>query len=127
MKKTGFLVVLLVLAMVGSLRGATSLLGSLVPVNSTTSNSVGVAVATITVPPQSMSIQNGGLVTGTNHLVCNAQISLDGTNYATIGVYRPTSTNAATDSFVTGYTNQTIYFRMQAVTTTNVNVGITLQ
>ena len=120
-------IAVLVALVILPVRAATTLLGSLITVNNTTSNSTAVAIGSFTVPPQQLLVQNGGVVTGTNTFTANFQISLDQANWVTIKSYNPTVTNAATDSVTVPATNQTIYFRFQAVTTTNVQVGATLQ
>lgn len=105
---------------------AAQLLGTLVTVNNTTSNSTAVAIGTISVPPQVLAVQTGGL-TATNALTITAQVSMDGTNYTSIGTFRMSTTNATTQTWNTGYSNQTLYFRISATTTNNVEVGVTLQ
>ena len=119
--------ILFALLLVGSvLAPAEQLLGTLITVNNTTSNSTAVSVGTITVPPQSITVQTAGL-TATNALVINSQVSLDGTNFVNIKSYYMTSTNAGSETFNTGYTNQTIYFRVSATTTNSVNLSVTRQ
>lgn len=119
MKK--LLIAVALFASVAAYAAPVTLIGSLVNVNNATSNS---APTTITYNPalSQFNIQNGGL-TATNALVVNIQISIDQTNYVTIATYRPSATNATTETFYPGSTPVTVYMRAQAVTTNSVNLG----
>ena len=116
----------LVVVIVGSiwLARATSytFLGSLVPVNNTTSNSASLLIGTFNMPAGTFLIQNGGL-TATNALRVNVQLSVDNTNWLTVSTYWPSATNATTETYIPSYAAQSIYIRAQAVTTNSVNVG----
>ena len=97
-------------------------IGALATVNNTTTNSTALAVGTFNMPVGTFLIQNGGL-SSTNALLVNVQVSVDGTNFLTVATYRPTVTNAVTDTYVPSYSAQTIYIRAQAITTNSVQVG----
>ena len=98
------------------------LVGNLVTVDTTTSNSAPISLTSPTyIAP--FSITHGALAT-TNNLPTKIQLSLDGTNYITLRTVYPTTTNAsATDSYVAQTTNLTVYLRASITTTNLVTVG----
>jgi hypothetical protein len=103
--------------------GSSILVGSMSTVNGTF-NSPTNALGTFSYPGGRIAIQNGGL-TDTNALVGKLQFSADGTNFITVAVYGPSSTNATTDTFIPSPAPVTIYYRFQVVTTNSVQVGAT--
>ena len=115
----------LLLGVMAGWAGSVTLLGSLASVNGTT-NTVGTAAGTFTLPGGYFLIQNGGIST-TGALTANVQASFDNTNFTTVATYTPSATNATTDKFVPVFSPQTVYYRVQIVTTNAVNVGATFQ
>lgn len=101
--------------------GQTFLIGSPAIVNGT-SNTPSINAGTASLPRGNFIFQNGGLAS-TNALLVNVQVSIDNTNFVTIGTYIPTVTNAVSDSYTPGYTNQTIYVRAQIITTNSVSIS----
>lgn len=106
--------------------GSQTFLGTLITVDNTTSNSASLAAGSFSMPSGYFLIQNGGL-TATNALRVNVQVSVDNTNFLTVATYYPSVTNAATDRYSPAYSAQTIYMRVQAVTTNSVEVGTSYQ
>jgi len=125
MKKILFSAILLAAFAVSS-NAATTLLGTLVTVDNTTSNSTSVAVTSVTVPAQSLLVSHT-LLTNTTSLTGYAQVSLDGTNFVDVATYTPSTTAAGTEAVTMAATNITVYLRFSAVTTNNVGVGVVLQ
>lgn len=117
----GFLTALAVLL---ARAGSTILLGSMVTVNNTITNSAGIVIGNFSVPAGRFLIQNGGL-SNTNALTVNVQLSLDDVNFTTVASYQPSVTNAVTDVFNPSFSPQNIYMRLQTVTTNSVQVGET--
>ena len=99
-----------------------TLVGSMVTVDNTTSNTAAITLGTFAYPRGTFYIQNGGL-TATGALVINIQASVDDTNFITIATYRPAATNATTETYSPAYAAQTIYLRASVVTTNSVQVG----
>ena len=124
MRKLFALFILLVLAVVvvwNARAGSTLILGSMTTVNGTT-NTAGTLIGSVYPPRGTFSIQNGGL-SSTNELTVNVQLSIDGTNYFTVGTYIPSATNATTEAYTPTFTGVSIYMRAQVVTTGAVQVG----
>lgn len=98
------------------------LVGNLVTVNNTTSNSTPISLTVPTyVGPYSIT---HGALSRTNDLPTQIQLSLDGTNYTTLVTRYPTTTNAnATDSYGATTANLTVYLRASITTTNSVTVG----
>lgn len=101
--------------------GSGTLLASLVTLNGTT-NTTSFSAGSVTVPAITYQIQNNGLAS-TNALTGYAQVSVDNTNFLTYDTYHPTLTNATVDVFIPSTAPQTLYFRLQLVSTNSVSVG----
>lgn len=100
----------------------TLLLGNLITVNNTTSNSPATTALNWNPTTQQFTISHGAL-TGTNALTLNIQATTDQTNYITIGTWKPSFTNATTETIPANAFSITNYIRVQAVTTNSVTVG----
>jgi hypothetical protein len=100
----------------------TLLMGSLVTVNNTTSNSPAVTAFSYNPTLQQFSVTHGAL-TSTGALTLNIQATVDQTNYVTIGTWTPSYTNATTETFSGSSYAITNYIRVQAVTTNSVQIG----
>lgn len=98
------------------------LLGSLVSVNNTTSNSQVVALSPLQINFQQFNFQNGGL-SNTNACSLKVQISTDGTNFITTSTYLFPQTNSGGYTYYAPSTNIQVYVRVQATTTNNVLLG----
>ena len=119
MKRT---IALLILSLTAcALAAPVILVGNLVTVASTTSNSVPITLA---VPAYvgAFSITHGALTT-TNDLPTKIQLSFDGTNYTTLRTVWPTTNSASTDSYASQTVNLTVYLRASITTTNTVTVG----
>jgi len=92
-------------------------------VNGTNNGSL-FAVGTVTLPQTAFQIQNGGL-SSTNALTNYIQLTLDGSNFTTIQVYKSGSTNARVDTITVSNNTFTVYARMQVTTTNSTPVGVT--
>jgi hypothetical protein len=101
-----------------------TLIGTLVTVNNTTSNSTAISVSPHPVYLSNFGFANNGL-TDTNALQMNVQLSLDGTNFVTISSWKSSVTNAGAYGYTVTPTNWPVYMRVQSVTTNNVSVGAT--
>lgn len=127
MKNTKIILLLALIGMFAVSAKSEQLLGSLIAVNNATSNSAPASIGSITVPSQVLDVQTTGIPGGTNGLSVITSVSLDGTNFVSLHTLKMSTTNATTQAFNTGSTNVTLYFRVSAVTTTNVTLGITRQ
>jgi hypothetical protein len=121
-----FIGVLIVLPASAQIVGTNSL--SLQAVATTTVNGTAFSLGGISIPTRQHLIQNTGITgpsNGTNALVVNVQLSMDGSNWVTVSTYRPTTTNATVDLFAPSTHDIACYMRAQAVTTNTVTVGVT--
>jgi hypothetical protein len=102
-------------------------LGSMVTVDTTTSNSPAASVGTFTVPRGALYLAHGAL-TATNNLPVKIQLSLDGTNFITVSTNWPSSTNATAatpETIWPAFTGNSVYMRISVTTTNSVEVGAT--
>lgn len=124
MKKTFALLAAVAAICLVAYAGTTTLLGTLITVNNTTSNTVAVVSGTVPAPRGTFVVAHNGL-TATNALVCTEQLSIDNTNWITVNTFTFAATNATAQSFLGGnYTNRTIYTRLAITTTNSVDVGV---
>jgi hypothetical protein len=100
----------------------TLLVGSLVTVNNTSSNSPTIGALTYVPASQQFTISHGAL-TATNAFYLTFQPTLDGTNYVSSGVWYPFYTNACTEIIPPGYFTITNNFRVVITSTNSVQVG----
>lgn len=101
----------------------TLLIGSLVTVNNSTSNSPVVQALGNTTASQTLTITHGAL-TATNAFYIAGQFTVDQTNYFTSPVvWYPYYTNATTEYIPANYFTFTPYFRAQVTSTNSVQVG----
>jgi hypothetical protein len=100
----------------------TLLMGTLVTVDTTTSNSPAIAAFTYNQPLQQFTVSHGAL-TSTGAFYLTIQATLDQTNYVTLGTWHPTTTNAATEVFSGASYAPTNYMRVQCTSTNSVQVG----
>jgi len=96
--------------------------GGLVTVNNTTSNLTSQAIGHLGFFPGLSYVQHIGLA-NTNDQVYAWQVSLDQTNYFTVASWRPTVTNATTETVRPTFTNITYYGRITLTTTNNQQGG----
>jgi hypothetical protein len=125
MKKFFLLIgVAALLATVSAVRATpTLLIGSLVTVNNTTSNSPVVQALGNITASQTITITHGAL-TATNAFYIAGQFTVDQTNYYTSPVvWYPSYTNATTEYVNANYFTFTPYFRAQITSTNSVQVG----
>lgn len=111
--------------------GVVTLIGSTVTVSNAVVASSSVAIQTVVVPPKTLYVQNGGVLT-TNGLIVLGQLSLDGTNWTTVQqFYQPAITNAQVDTWNVTNTTYNVFARVVVVTTNQpsrgVDVGVQLQ
>jgi hypothetical protein len=98
--------------------------GTLTAVNNTTSN--GSAFTSTTLGGSgTLTVQNSGAATNTTFMVYD-QISLDGTNYTTVGTNQVAVNAGSTTNFYPSFLAP-VYRRAQIVTTNSVNVSATYQ
>jgi hypothetical protein len=100
--------------------------GNLAVVNNTTSNLVSQSIGRLSFSPGTSYIQHVGLA-NTNDQLYTWQISLDQTNYFTIGTWRPTATNSGTESAIPVLSNATYYGRITLTTTNSTQGGGSFQ
>ena len=105
-------------------RADTTVFGSLTPVTNTTVYSSVIQTNTISFTTGRFLVSNGGML-NTNAFAGVRQFSVDGINFTNIGsTYRPSGTNAATETVPQAIISIPIYFRMSATTTGAVSVGV---
>jgi hypothetical protein len=106
--------------------GTQVLIGSLLTVNNTTTNSASVTLTeTAAVSAHTLFVQTAGM-SNTNALSIAGQVSLDNTNWLTISTFVPAATNAGTVTWSTLATNMLLYGRVVVTTTNSVQLGVTL-
>ncbi len=100
--------------------------GNLAVVNNTTSNLVSQSIGRLSFSPGTSYIQHIGLA-NTNDQLYTWQVSLDQTNYFTIGTWRPTVTNSGTESAIPVLSNVSYYGRITLTTTNSTQGGGSFQ
>jgi hypothetical protein len=123
MKQALILLGIFSLALV-AIAGTHTSVGTLTAVDNTTSNGVQFTSTTIG-GSGTICVQNSGGATNTTFTVFD-QISLDGTNFVTIGTNRVSVDTSSTTNFYPSFSTA-VYRRAQVVTTNSVNVGVTYQ
>jgi hypothetical protein len=98
--------------------------GTLTAVNNTTSNGASFTATTLS-GSGALTVQNSGAATNTTFLVYD-QISLDGTNFMTVGTNMVSVNAGASTNFYPAFATP-VYRRAQIVTTNSVNVSATYQ
>ena len=96
--------------------------GSLVTVNNSTTNSPPTAALAYNPALNQFTITHGSL-TATSACQVNFQVTLDQTNYVTVGTWYPQYTNATTEIVNANQYFITNYVRGQCVTTNSVQIG----
>lgn len=101
--------------------------GSLVPVNTTTSNFTAIASGNYNFPSPNFLISRGATTT-TNDAPVRLQFSLDNTNWLCVATNYSTGTGATNNEvWSPGTSQQTVYWRTSVTTTNSVNIGIISQ
>lgn len=117
------LLVFLVCLIASTMAAPVMMVGSLVTVNNTSTNSLVTAALQYNPTLQQFMITHGAL-TSTNALAINIFVNTTGTtNGVQVGTWYPSSTNATTEYINANTFSITNYVWVQAVTTNSVQVG----
>jgi hypothetical protein len=117
------LVLLLLVPFGGRAALTVTSLQSYQPVAAGTNFTGSVAISNAYSPPRTLVIQDNGFPT-TNTAFVEAQLSLDNTNFITLGTYTQSVTNAGTYTFTPAMNNVTVYFRARVGATNASSIGV---
>ena len=122
-KKLSFvalLLTLILLAVCSAMATPTLIVGSLVAVNNTTSNSVYTTALNYSPQLQQWSVTHTALP-NTNAFYLTFRVSLDQTNAVAVGTWYPSNTNACTEIVPANQFNITNYVQISCTTTSSVS------